>query len=124
MNSFLFYYNFQPCLIAQDVKYIWNYIKEAVHHAIKLYVPSIQLKSQQQQQLKWFTPNIRHNLHCLHTLRRFYHRAPSPVIKTNLEDTEERLQHLIEEAKSHYETKLIEQFAHSTALEYFNISLH
>ena len=111
MNSFFLCYNFHPCLASQDVKYVWKYLKEAINTAIGLFVPSICVQSEQQP--KWFTPTLRHNLKCVHTLRRSYHSAPSQSKKVKLESAEVNLQHLMSESKSLYETALIQKFCTS-----------
>ena len=33
MNLYLSYYNYYPCLLSQDVEFIWDYIKTAIHNA-------------------------------------------------------------------------------------------
>ena len=111
MNLFFTNYNFLPCLISQDVEYIWDYLKEAINTAIEIYVPSVRVRSQQQP--KWFTSNLRHNLNCVRRLRRSYRSAPTQTKKIKLEAAENNLQYLMSESKSHYETSLIQQFSAS-----------
>ena len=48
MCHYLFSYDFYPCLTSEDVEFIWDYIKAAIHNASSIFIPKISLKSHRQ----------------------------------------------------------------------------
>ena len=69
MNQYLFHLrNFDEYLQSNDVEFIWSQFKFATYDMLDLFVPKFQIKPNTSP--KWFTPIIRHKLHCMHTLRR------------------------------------------------------
>ena len=68
MNQYLSSFNFDEYLQSNDVEFIWSQLKFDIYDTHNLFVPKFQIKSNTSP--KWFTPTIRHKLHCIHTLRR------------------------------------------------------
>ena len=104
MNQYLSSFNFDECLQSNDVEFIWSQLKSAIYNTLNLFVPKFQIKPNTSP--IWFTPTIRHKLHCVHTLRRQCASHPTDNIKANLRNMEHDLQVLMNEAKSSYESNL------------------
>ena len=66
--SFLENSDFNHCFLSCDVDHVWSSIKLIIQQAMDLFIPKVKLRSHQFP--KWFTPDIRHHLNCLPTLRR------------------------------------------------------
>ena len=73
MNSFLINCNFTPIYGSNNIKFIWFYLKQTIYLALELYVPTVV-----HQHTDWFNSKIRHELNCLHTLRRKCRSNPTP----------------------------------------------
>ena len=73
--SFLENSDFSHCFLSCDVDHVWYFIKLIIQHAMDLFLPKVKLHSHQFP--KWFTPDIRHHLNCLRTLRRKYRTHPT-----------------------------------------------
>ena len=56
-------------------------------------------------------PYVKHQQNCIHSLRRKLKKKPTNTLKQKLQSEEDSLQVLMEEAKSNYESKLIDTFA-------------
>ena len=76
--------------------------------AMTLFIPKFRVYSKQYP--KWFTKELRHQIKCLHTLRRNYKRSPSDHNATRLNQAENSFQINADTAKSDYETNLINDF--------------
>ena len=100
MNLYLSHYNYYPCLLSQDVEFIWDYIKTAIHNASNLYIPKSRSKAQRQP--TWFNSSIRHQLHCIHTLRWKHTKQPTTSNKIKLDTAEHELQQLMIQEKANY----------------------
>ena len=68
LNNYLLNVDFSSCYACSDVDDIWKHLKSIIFTASSFYIPKVKLRSFQYP--KWFTPIIRHRLHCLHSLRR------------------------------------------------------
>ena len=79
-----------------------------IYKAMTLSIPKFQFHSKQYP--KWFTKDLRHQLKCLHTLRRTYKHSPSDCNATRLSQAEESFQSNVATAKSTYKTDLITNF--------------
>ena len=55
----------------------------------------------------WFTPEIKHKLNQIHSLRRKYRAHPSPNNASKLSTAEAHLQSIMTSAKLSYETSLV-----------------
>jgi len=109
MNIYILSSNIFSCLHTSDVETAWAIIKSVVYEAMTLFIPKFQLRSKQYP--KWFTKDLRHQLKCLHTLRRTCKRSPTNHNTTRLKLAEDSFQHNAAEAKSSYEAELITNFA-------------
>jgi len=83
-------------------------IKSITYKAMSIFIPKIQTRSKHYP--KWFTKDLRHQLKCLHTLRRKNKRSPSVHNATRLSHAEDMFQRTAAEAKSTYETALITNY--------------
>ena len=63
LNDYLLQVDFSTCFNCRDVDVIWNNLKSIIIEACTIYIPKVKLRSFQQP--KWFTPLIRHHLHCI-----------------------------------------------------------
>ena len=107
--TFLESHNFTSYFGISDVEALWSYLKNLLQQALNQNVPRITLKSRQQP--KWFTPALRHQLNCLHTLRRKYSRKPTPASKSKLLTAEFEFQIQASNAKYEYEDQLIKNLS-------------
>jgi len=82
-----------------------NLLSMTDYEAMTLFIPKFQVYSKQYP--KWFTKELRHQIKCLHTLRRNYKRSPSDHNATRLNQAENSFQINAGTAKSNYETNLI-----------------
>ena len=82
-----------------------------------MFIPKVKLRSHQFS--KWFTPDIRHHLNCLRTLRRKCTTHPTAHNLSKLLLLESNLDGDISSAKSRYETDLILDFANSNCNKIF-----
>ena len=111
MNSFLSNYDFSPIYDSCDIKFIWFYLKLAIHFALENYVPKV--VSKQHQHPVWFNSGIKHELNRIHTMRRKCQLHPTPNNKSKLTTAEAHLQLRMNNAKMDYESALINNFAFS-----------
>ena len=91
--------------------------KTAIHNASNLYIPKSRSKAQRQP--TWFNSSIRHQLHCIHTLRRKHTKQPTTSNKIKLDTAEHELQQLMIQEKANYENKLINSHAYSNSNKIF-----
>ena len=108
INSYIFNSNILNCLHFCDVETSWAIIKSVIYEAMTLFIPKFQVYSKQYP--KWFTKELRHQIKCLHTLRRNYKRSPSDHNATHLNQAENSFQINADTAKSNYETESYKQF--------------
>ena len=85
--------DFTPCFESNNIEYVWYYISELIKDGIKQFVPTIRVNCHDHP--KWFNFSIRHNINCVHTLRRKYNRRPSEQNKIKLETNEKLLQTML-----------------------------
>ena len=95
--------------LSDDVECSWSIVKSAILHAITLFVPKIKFKSNNLP--KYFTSNIKHQINCIRTLRKKKLRSPTNYNTNRLLEAELCLSKDIAQAKSNYESKLIQDFA-------------
>ncbi|XP_065893973.1 uncharacterized protein [Dysidea avara] len=112
MNDFISNSNIADCLTCDDVESTWSTIKSVISEAMSLFIPKFQLQSNQYP--KWFSRDIRHQLKCLHTLRRTHKRSPTPHNTAKLRLADEHFQQSVALAKSNYESSLINSYAESS----------
>ena len=108
INSYIFNSNILNCLHFCDVETSWAIIKSVIYEAMTLFIPKFRVYSKQYP--KWFTKELRHQIKCLHTLRRNYKRSPSDHNATHLNQAENSFQINADTAKSNYETNRINNF--------------
>ena len=115
--SFLENSDINHCFLSCDVDHVWSSIKLIIQQAMDLFIPKVKLRSHQFP--KWFTPDIRHHLNCLPTLRRKCITHPTAHNLSKLLLLESNLDADISSAKSRYETDLIFEFANSNCNKMF-----
>ena len=96
---------------------MWSSIKLIIQQAMDLFIPKVKLRSHQFP--KWFTPDIRHRLNCLRTLRRKCITHPTAHNLSKLLLLESNLDADISSAKLRYETDLIFKFTNSNCNKIF-----
>ena len=95
----------------RDVEQAWLIIKQCLTTAIDLFIPKVKLKSFQYP--KWFSSDIRHQLKCLHTLRKKLWRHFTLSKLQQLIKAEDTFQLSLSKAGTHYELNLINNYTHS-----------
>ena len=70
LNEFLYNFDFSPCYRSENVEFVWSFVKSILLQDIRRYIPTIKLKSNPHP--NWFTSTLRHQLKCIHTLKRRY----------------------------------------------------
>ena len=105
----------QPLTIATvcerlpDVNSIWSFIRNNILDGMNTFIPKITI--QPNQSPKWFTPDIRHQIKCLRTLRRKHKLHPTEHTTARLNSAEVNLENSIKQAKTNFEANLINNFA-------------
>ena len=92
---------FSPYFQSHNIEFIWSYIESILINAMYQFIPRIKIHSNQQP--RWFTPEIRHHLKCLRTLRRKHKRHPTNHHSEAIYHSEAILQAKISKAKIDYE---------------------
>ena len=110
MNSYLLDYDFTHCFSYTELDDVWYEIKAAITTAIQMFTPRVKLRSNSHP--KWFTSETRHQLNCVHTLRKKAKKHPTPHNSSKLEEAESQLADHMRVAKSNYESKLVSDYAH------------
>ena len=91
------------------MEFIWSFIKPTLCKAMREFIP---LKKQNAAyHPKYFTPSIRHQVNCVRSLKKKYHKSPTNANLTRLNNTKKLLANQISSAKSEYKSKLINDFA-------------
>ena len=84
-------------------------ISSTIINAMYLFIPKFRLRSHQYP--KWFSAELRHQLKCLHTLRKKYKHSPSARNFERLCMAEAQFQKDVSNNKSRYEAHLINSYA-------------
>uniref|UniRef100_A0A1X7U1G9 Reverse transcriptase domain-containing protein n=1 Tax=Amphimedon queenslandica TaxID=400682 RepID=A0A1X7U1G9_AMPQE len=105
MNVFLQEYDFTACMLSSDVDEIWSILKSALSEAVSHFSPSV--TSRTRSHPKWFTPETRHKINRLHSLRRRHHRRPTWDTGERINKQEQDLLDHISAAKTTYESNLV-----------------
>ena len=106
ISSFLLDSDFSAVFDSSNIEFIWFFIKSLICKAMSLYIPRILVKRHQGP--KWFNSNIRHHLKCLSTLKRHFKVQPTLQREHKIHRMENLLQSKLVQAKSEFESKLIE----------------
>ena len=104
--SFLLESDFSAVFGSSDIEFVWSFIKSFIYEAMLLYIPRMLVKRRQGP--KWFNSDVRHQQKCLRTLKRKFNIHPTQERKNKILKMERLLQSKLVQAKSDYETKLIE----------------
>ena len=111
LSSFLLDYDFDPLFSSSDIEFVWFYLKSVLLHSITLFTPHVKNKSRSCP--IWFNSSIRHQLNCIHSLRKCCKRNPSPDNILQLSSAELQLHNNIIKARSNFESDLVTNFAFS-----------
>ena len=87
-----------------NINNAWNHIRDIFHSVTRIFVPHATPSSKSYP--KWFTPEIRHKLNKLHTLRRSVKNHPTTHKTTRLAEEESSLQTLMADTKHQHELQL------------------
>ena len=107
LNDLLYNTDFSTCYQPSDVEFIWSYIKSTICNAMREYIPFI--KQSAAYPPKYFTPSIRHQVNCIRSLKKKYHKSSTDTTLICLNNAEKLLANQISSAKD--ESKLICDFA-------------
>lgn len=107
MSDFLFS-ALDPLPSLSDPNVLWNFIRTKITEAREIHVPQCKIPSYPSP--KYFTPNIRHALKCIHTKRRLLKIRHSPSQAACLHSMESELQHMILSAQSSFIQSLVSSF--------------
>ena len=86
MLTFLSSYDFTLFYSSHDIEFLWSCLKQAILVATQFSTPRISRRSHERPQ--WFTSDLKHQLNCIHSLRRRQSKNPSPNLKDKLASTE------------------------------------
>ena len=110
LNSCILDSDISHCFNSQNIETVWTIIKTAVFKVMSANIPKLRLRAHQYP--KWFSPELRHELKCLHTLRKIFKHSPTPHNLDHLNHAEAQFQLNIDSTKSNYEANLIHSFAY------------
>ena len=82
----------------------WYHLSNFILQLRSKFVPAITTSCSSP---KWFNSKIKHNLNCVHTLRRLAKKKPSTTKLIKLKEAEDKLQQLMYSTKQEYELSLI-----------------
>ena len=117
LNEFLSSIDFSSCYQSEDVDFVWSFVKSVLLQGIRRFIPTIKSKSNPLP--KWFTPILHHQLKCIHTLRRRYHKSSTEHIKNRIIQSESQFALECSLAKSLFESKLINNFVSGNQAKIF-----
>ena len=104
--QFLSQYNFDPLLTFQDSESKWIFIKNAILEAVHKFTPFTRHRSHSRP--RWFTPDIQHQLNCVHTIRRKARTKPNSINISKLNTAEHQLSADMQKAKLSFESSLLQ----------------
>ena len=104
LNDYLLEQDFDPCLVSNDVEYIWSYIKDIIYKGFDLYVP--RKRSKTKCYPPWYSANIIHDCNKLKTLKKSL-RPGSLLKRCRIEVLTSELNHKISEARATFEANLV-----------------
>ena len=108
LNQFLSSTDYSTCYQSENVEFVWSFVKSLLLQGIRRFIPTIKLKTTAHP--KWFTPALRHQLKCIQTLKRRYHKSPTEHIKSRILLSENQFALESSLAKSSFESNLINNF--------------
>ena len=118
----LFDTDFSECLLSSDANHIWSRLNSIINYyfcgAIDSLAPKVKLRSRNINP-PWFDSRVRHQLHCVKSLRKKYSQKPSSCNRNKLGDAERSLFELMRAAKSSYESQLVDHFAFNNSYKIF-----
>ena len=93
LHEYLMYSDFSFCSQSHNVEAVWLYIEDVINTAMRLYIPYTKVCSHQHP--PWFTPDIRHHIKRLRTLRHKFRLHPSDEMAVKVKSLEILLQEKI-----------------------------
>ena len=91
-----------------NAEHLWTGLKSAILDGCSLFVPK--LKRSSYHHPKWFTPEIKHLLNCIRSLRRNIRKSYTEIRANKLSTLEVKLQALMSTAKETYGARLTAAF--------------
>lgn len=110
LSIHLMHCDFLPCLLSDDIEQIWATIRDVIEDAVHTFTPLVTRKAHCSP--TWFSPEIRHKLNCIHSLRKKAYVSRDENLKNKLIVAEHELDALMISEKARYETNLVNDFAH------------
>ena len=105
LADYLLEHDFSSLLSSDSVEDAWVELRSIILHSIFRFTPKVRLHSYQFP--KWFTPDIRHKVKHLCTLRRRYRKNPTEHLSLRLGDVELQLKNEVFIAKQNFEDDLV-----------------
>ena len=118
MNDYLTNFNYQTYYYSTDVNFLWGFLKTSLTDCIDLFIPKVLYKPHSYP--KWFTPEIKHKLNQVHSLRRKYKAHPTLNNKIKLSSAEAQLQAIMSTAKVSYEESFVSGLTSSNSNKIYN----
>ena len=115
LSSYLLDYDFSPLYVVIEPDAIWSFLNTSSSH---LLIPKIKINTSKGP--KWFSSDIRHDLNCIHTLRRMFKKLPTSSNHLKLTQAESHLQAKMLLAKSNYEFELVRAFTNKESCKIYN----
>ena len=113
---FLYNSDFTPCLMSEDIEFVWSYLSNTIKDALPHFIPITTIKPNSQP--VWFNSDIRHHINCLRSLRRKFNNNSTEYNKNKLETSQNLLQAKISNAKMTYESNLVTTSDNSKIYKY------
>ena len=118
LSSYLLDYDFSPLYVLIEPDAIWSFLKQIITSSSHLLIPKIKINTSKGP--KWFSSDIRHDLNCIHTLRRMFKKLPTSSNHLKLTQAESHLQAKMLLAKSNYEFELVRAFTNKESCKIYN----
>ena len=118
ISSYLLEYDFSPLYVLIEPDAIWSFLKQIITSSSHLFIPKIKINTSKGP--KWFSSDIRHDLNCIHILRRMFKKLPTSSNHLKLTQAESYLQDKMLLAKSNYEFELVRAFTNKESCKIYN----
>ena len=105
MCDYLLDIDFSRFLLSSDIKSLWCNLKNIIHDAICLFVPTIPVCRHPHP--PWFNSHIRHSINILRSLQRRHKANSSTKLQIKISQLESQLQLEISSAKIQFESDLV-----------------
>ena len=104
LQDHLLSFDFSSLFDSEDIAFLWERLKCVIYDACETFIPK---SSRSNRCPRWFTGNIKHQIHLTRSLRKKAKNNPSVENVTSLEHSEVSLQGAILSARNQYKADLV-----------------